>query len=231
MQQISACAVNAAASKGHEELRYWTTVKEKEGTLNNSWYEYFYTKHFLLDRQFYRAKKILDIGCGPRGSLEWADMAGERVGVDPLADSYRALGVENQKMTYVAAPAEAIPYADGYFDVVASFNSLDHVDDLDACVAEIARVVAPRGLFLLLTDVNHKPTVCEPVSYSWDIVEKFSPTLALLEQEHFEKNAGGMYQSLKARVSYDYGNRAERYGILSAKFTKPVARVQVKYEG
>jgi ubiquinone/menaquinone biosynthesis C-methylase UbiE len=159
-----------------------------------------------------------------REALEWADMVAERVGVDPLAESYRTLGVENQKMTYVAAPAEAIPFADGYFDVVTSFNSLDHVDDLDACIVEIVRVVARGGLFLLLTDVNHKPTVCEPVTYSWDIVEKFSPTLVLIEQEHFEKNADGMYQSLRARVRYDYGSPVDRYGILSAKFTKPLAR-------
>ena len=29
-----------------------------------------------------------DIGCGPRGSLEWATMAAERVGLDPPVNKY-----------------------------------------------------------------------------------------------------------------------------------------------
>jgi SAM-dependent methyltransferase len=213
---------SSQSKKGHEELRYWRSVQEREGTFQNSWYEFFYTTHFGIERDFYRGKKILDIGCGPRGSLEWADMAQTRVGVDPLADSYRQLRMRPQKMTYVASHAETIPFGDGYFDIVASFNSLDHVDDLQACVSEIIRVTAPGGLFLLLTDVNHKPTICEPVTFSWDIAKKFSPPLAILTEEHFEKGAGGMYQSLTARQPYDHGDRRQRYGILSAKFSKPV---------
>jgi ubiquinone/menaquinone biosynthesis C-methylase UbiE len=38
-------------------------------------------------------------------------------------------------MTYVAARSEEIPFPEGYFDVVSSFNSLDHVDDLDGPLA------------------------------------------------------------------------------------------------
>lgn len=217
MKQLSKIAV---PDKGAEELRYWMSAKNREGTLQNSWYEYFYTAHFGLEPEFYRDKKILDIGCGPRGSLEWADMASLRVGIDPLADAYRRLGADKHKMMYVATPAEAIPFDDDTFDVVASFNSLDHVDDLDACLVEIARLIVPGGLFLLLTDVNHKPTVCEPIAYSWDIIFKISRHLTLLSQERFEKLSGGMYQSLKARLPYDHENREDRYGILSAKFTK-----------
>ena len=40
-------------------------------------------KYFNLDKSFYKNKRILDVGCGPRGSLEWDDMALERVGLDP----------------------------------------------------------------------------------------------------------------------------------------------------
>jgi len=51
--------------------------------------------YFGLSKDFYKGKKILDIGCGPRGSLEWADMTLERVGLDPpgrkiLKDNYQA---------------------------------------------------------------------------------------------------------------------------------------------
>lgn len=48
-------------------------------------------------------RRVLDVGCGPRGSLEWADRARVRVGLDPLVDAYRELGVADHAMGYVAA--------------------------------------------------------------------------------------------------------------------------------
>jgi ubiquinone/menaquinone biosynthesis C-methylase UbiE len=217
----SSVAANSRADKGEHELRYWSAVKQKEAVLHNSWYEYFYTSHFGLTRDDYVGKKVLDIGCGPRGSLEWADMAAIRIGLDPLAESYRALGADRHQMSYVAASSDAIPFPQGHFDTVCSFNSLDHVDDLEGTIREIQRVTAEGGLFLLLTDVNHPPTVCEPVSFSWDIVDRFRQVFTLLQEEHYEKKAGGMYESLKRRVSYDHVNPQQRYGILSAMFEKP----------
>jgi ubiquinone/menaquinone biosynthesis C-methylase UbiE len=111
----------------------------------------------------YAGKNILDVGCGPRGSLEWASMARERVGIDSLISKYRALGIDRHAMKYVDAPAEKIPFGTGYFDFVTSFNSLDHVDDLEKAISEIARVTKPEGTFLLICEVNHEPTETEPV--------------------------------------------------------------------
>ena len=53
----------------------WKNVSEQEkGILNNKHYEQFYTEIFDLDKNFYNDKIILDIGCGPRGSLEWINL-------------------------------------------------------------------------------------------------------------------------------------------------------------
>jgi ubiquinone/menaquinone biosynthesis C-methylase UbiE len=207
-------------NKGSFELTYWRNCKAKEGTLSNSHYQYFYTEHFGFPLDFYTGKRILDIGCGPRGSLEWATMAQCRVGLDPLAGYYSELGINNHQMLYVAAPSEAIPFPSDYFDVVCSFNSLDHVDNLDKAIAEMIRVVRPSGVFLLLTDLNHNPTPTEPITFSWDIVERFKGGLTLLMERHFEKSAPGMYESIRRAVPYDKSNPAPRYGVLSALFRK-----------
>lgn len=55
-------------TKGMHELSYWKNIKAKEGVLSNRHYMYFYTTHFGLDEAFYKGKKILDIGCGPRAA-------------------------------------------------------------------------------------------------------------------------------------------------------------------
>ncbi len=206
--------------KEFNELKYWKERKAKEEVLRHDHYEAFYTTHFGLEPSFYDGKKILDIGCGPRGSLEWADGAAERCGLDPLADDYAKLGADRHKMTYVAAGSEAMPFENNRFDVVCSFNSLDHVADLGATVTEIKRVLKPGGLFLLLTDVNHDPTPYEPQSFSWDIVEAFRPELEPLDVAHYEKRAGGMYESIAQGERYDHDDLTKRYGILSAKFAK-----------
>lgn len=214
------------SQKTGAELAFWESRLQQQGVLSNDHFEYFYTDHFGLEKVFYRNKTILDIGCGPRGSLEWATQARLRVGLDPLADAYRRLGTDRHTMQYVACGAEYIPFPDSSFDVVCSFNSLDHVDDLDAVIAEIIRVLAADGLFLLLTDIHLHPTVLEPMAYSWNIVEKFLPALDIVQQQHFEysvKSAegfGDIYQSLRQSVPYNHADPTDRYGILSARFHK-----------
>lgn len=214
------CVKNEISDKAHHELAFWRDKKKDEGTLTNRHYEYFYTKQFDFDIEFYANKKILDIGCGPRGSLEWADVALERIGLDPLSDSYRELGTYKHKMQYIAAHSENIPFPDNYFDIITSFNSLDHVNNLDRTISEIKRTLKQGGIFLLLTEVNHKPTVCEPISFTWDIVNKFKDTFLLVDETHYERTADGMYNSILKNVTYDSSDITERYGILSAKFIK-----------
>ena len=206
--------------KRRGELSYWSSRKREEGRLANEWYERFYTEHFSLSVADYAGKRVLDIGCGPRGSLEWAAAASERVGLDPLADEYSELGARAHAMTYAAARAESIPYADGYFDVVCSFNSLDHVDDLHAAIGEIKRVAAVGGLVLLLTDVHDEPTPQEPVCFGWDVVSLFAPELAPQSLRCYEKRGGGMYQSIEQGVLFDHADLRQRYGVLSVRFVR-----------
>ena len=123
-------------------LRYWRNliepIRDNQDLLihERSHYAHFFTTQFGLSDANYVGKAILDIGCGPMGSLEWATMAKERIGLDPLADAYRRLIGSRHAMTYRAGVSEAIPYPDGHFDFVTSFNNLDHVEDVDLTIAE-----------------------------------------------------------------------------------------------
>lgn len=202
------------------ELSYWSELKDIEGQFYNGWFERFYTSHFDLTVDDYVDKRVLDIGCGPRGSLEWATMARERVGIDPLAEEYLKLGAADHAMTYVATGAESIPYPDGYFDFVCSVNSLDHVDDLQATIAEIKRVTSVGGLLLLLTDVHDEPTPQEPICFDWDVVGLFAPEFVPQFIRCFEKREGGMYTSAEKGVLYDHADSRRRYGVLSARFSR-----------
>lgn len=51
----------------------------------------------------------------------------------------------------VRANGEQLPFVDNSFDVVVSFQVIEHVWDDRACVAEIARVLAPDGVLIVTT--------------------------------------------------------------------------------
>ncbi|MCA0447900.1 MAG: class I SAM-dependent methyltransferase [Bacteroidetes bacterium] len=203
------------------ELLFWKFKKALAGKLGNSHYFWFYTTYFSLSTNDYQNKSVLDIGCGPRGSLEWAEMASLRVGLDPLADHYLKMGAAEHKMTYVCAGSEQIPFPDDTFDFVCSFNSIDHVAGLDETCREIRRVLKPGGLFLLIVDVHDYPTLTEPQAIPWNFIQTYFPDFEILEKCHLATlHRGHIYRNLRAGVTVSDSDK--KSGILTAKLQKPI---------
>jgi len=186
-------ALFPSAMKRRAELKHWQDRYGVEnGSLSNSHYEPLYTTVFSLNRDSYNGKRVLDIGCGPRGSLEWADGALQRVGLDPLVNDYRAFGIDAHKMEYRAAPSHKIPFGDGHFDIVTCLNALDHVDDFEGTVAEIKRVTKRGGLFLVSVEIDHPPTAAEPIVLSKRSFQAFAPEFTTLQEDTFGTPADHM---------------------------------------
>lgn len=221
---VSKLAATVAPEKYKEyhELQYWKGRSEKEdGNLFNQHYEFFYTDLFDLPLESYESKRILDIGCGPRGSLEWADMCAERVGLDPLVPQYLELGAKKHKMTYIASPSEKIPFPDGHFDVVCSFNSLDHVADYHKTVAEIKRVTKPGGSFLVIVEVNHPPSSTEPISLEWNFIEDFLDVYQVYgEVRKYENGDHNVYGQIKKDDRFNEDDSSDRPGFLAARLDR-----------
>ena len=227
-EAIALSANAPAASHAPQEYRkllsefdFWVGVRMQRGSFTREdAYLHVIERDFAIPRAEFRNARVLDIGCGPLGSLEWAELASLRVGLDPLADAYRQLGTGEQQMDYVAADAERIPFPADFFDFVLSFNSLDHVDRLDAAVAEIVRVLAPGGRLLLVTDIHDEPTTNEPTTFDWGVPSRFAP-LTLEREVHLEKSKPGVYESIAAGTVFDHKNTTRRYGVLLAQLRKP----------
>ena len=212
----------APRRKVEEELAYWRLRLQAEPEFPDDHYEAFYTTEFGLDREFYAGKRVLDIGCGPIGTLNWADMAAERIGLDPLVEAYRReFQIDRNAMDYVQATAEAMPFEDEHFDVITTFNSLDHVDDIRAAADEILRVLRPGGTLLIITELNHDIRWSEPQDFSFEVLDLFSPPLAIVDERRLASRTEGVYASVVDDVPWEQVAVAERPAVLVARLERP----------
>ncbi len=100
---------------------------------------------------------ILDVGCGA-GFLARA-LRAEGHAVHALDWSLPSLRVSqgvDASLHYARGDALRLPYRDGAFDVVASMDFLEHIEDPAESVREAARVLRPGGLFCFHT-FNRNP--------------------------------------------------------------------------
>jgi 2-polyprenyl-6-hydroxyphenyl methylase / 3-demethylubiquinone-9 3-methyltransferase len=98
------------------------------------------------------ALSVLDVGCGG-GILseEFAKIGCRITGIDPSVPSLDAARkhAANEGLTidYRQASGESIPFDANTFDVVICCDVLEHVDDLETTLREVARVLKPGGMF------------------------------------------------------------------------------------
>ena len=108
----------------------------------------------LAARHLAGARRVLDVGTGEGQVARLAAGLGAAVvGVDP---AWAQLAVAMQRAggpSYARAGAGALPVADGSVDAVVACLVFEHIDDADAALAEVGRVLAPGGRFLFF--LNH----------------------------------------------------------------------------
>lgn len=103
--------------------------------------------------------RALDMGCGEgRVSRDLRARGRDVIGVDSSAPLVRHAAAADPAGAYLVADAAALPFPDASFDLVVAYNSLMDVDDLDASVAEAARVLATDGR--LCVRVTHPINDC-----------------------------------------------------------------------
>jgi ubiquinone/menaquinone biosynthesis C-methylase UbiE len=171
----------------------------------------------LLDGRFvarllgeYPADAVLDVGCGPGQILldylrnrRHASPKAFGVGIDlsfPMVLQARRSG-----LTAVAvASGEALPFAEGAFDLVFSNSVLHHMAHPERDLAEMARCVSPGGK-LLIRDLRRPPRVLT------------GSHIALLGRHY----AGRMKQLFEASVRAAY-TPSEARGLMGRTRAEPI---------
>lgn len=108
-----------------------------------------------------RARRVLDVGAGEGqvARVLWGaarDPGAVRrvvVGLDPSAAQLANARAEGGGPLYVLGVGEELPFRAGSFDAVVCCLAIEHAEDVDAVLAEMARVLEVGGRLVLL--VNH----------------------------------------------------------------------------
>ena len=113
---------------------------------------------FYLIRSMLRgshAQHLLEVGYGSGIFLpELARYADELHGIDPHSFTDNITKVLAQYGVYaklVRGTATQLPYENGFFQTVVAVSALEFIDDLPQACREIKRVLAPGGIFVLVT--------------------------------------------------------------------------------
>ena len=109
------------------------------------------TAELLAGRRF---RAALDLGCGD-GSFLARVAADAKTGVDASVEMIRRHHRRLPEATFLLADCQRpLPLPPGGFDIVHCAFVLDHLTDVDGCLREVRRLLAPDGIALL--------AVCSP---------------------------------------------------------------------
>jgi len=148
-------------------MEEWTTEEWKR-KLDQQAEESREYRHKLYDMVDLRhAGKILDVGCGTGGITR--DIAistdGEVIGIDidlEKMEIARKVLADVPNVKLIEADAKDLPFEDGYFDLVVFHLVLIHIDDQQAALNEMARVVRPGGIVLATLEPDYMMKVEHP---------------------------------------------------------------------
>lgn len=99
-------------------------------------------------------KDILDIGCGAGFLTNSLALGGHHVtGIDQSAKSLSVARKRDatQSVCYLQLDAFSLPFPDKSFDVITAMDFLEHVEEPEKMIREVARLLRPGGLFFFHT--------------------------------------------------------------------------------
>ncbi len=155
--------------------------------------------------------RVLDVGCGS-GTMAKA-LKRERPDLDVFGVDFATSAIETASgaaggVTFKVAPAEGLPFADGWFDAVTMYDVLEHVDDPANVLGEIARVLKPGGRFHLVLPLEGQPRTIYTLigcGTRWTAKVKYAGHIQIYSDARYRVEAAAAHLPVTSvRWSYHY---------------------------
>ncbi len=121
-------------------------------------------KRYQFAASYSRGKKILDAATGVGyGAAYLSQVASEVIGIDidPVAIAYGLRKYRNYNLQLQIADVVSTNFADSEFDVICSFETIEHLPQIPAYLQEMVRLLATDGVYIVSTpqvrQTNHNP--------------------------------------------------------------------------
>ena len=153
-------------------------------------YEHWH--RYLIVRNYVAEKRVLDVASGEGyGSHLLSKAAASVVGADISADAvaHASSRYANENLRYVAADCTQIPELDASFDVIVSFETIEHMTKHEAFLREVDRLLAPAGIFIISSP--NRPEYSDKTGYKneFHVKELDRAELKTLLDPHFPAQA------------------------------------------
>src|SRR5215510_2914510 len=150
-------------------------------------------------------ERVLDLGCGSGWATrllarlvgEGPEGFGQVVGIDisdEMIRQARTASKDFENILYVWGSAQQIPWEENFFDKMLSVESFYYYPDQDRALAELFRVLAPRGRMFILINLYKD----NPYSLQW--VDKLKvPVHVRSSAEYIELLKKHAFENVEAR--------------------------------
>lgn len=148
------------------EPRFSTATAIGEGGKDSPWWS-VHVARYIFSLPYVKDRRVLDVACGTGYGLPLLQQHARFVvgaDIDLYAAKTARAELRGGRGHVVVADARELPFANNSFDVVTSFETLEHIHDRDKFLAELARVLTPAGRCIVSTPnakitlpINGKP--------------------------------------------------------------------------
>jgi len=135
--------------------------------------ETIYDEHiyrYIFATSLAENKVVLDVACGTGyGAGYMADKASKVVGADISMEAVyyaRERFSEDNKASFICTDAVRLPFADDAFDIVVSFETIEHIKQYSKFLNECRRVLKDNGLLICSTPNRRifSPRLAKPLN-------------------------------------------------------------------
>jgi SAM-dependent methyltransferase len=158
-----------------------------------------------LSRREGGGRRILDLGCGTGTMLAHLRRFGEVQGVDADERAVKFCRSRGEDRVQLLR-ARTLPFPDHTFDLVTALDVLEHIEDDEGALQEVARVLRPGGTLLATVPAY---------GWMWGAQDEIS--------HHFRRYTAGQLEKLICRARFE----TERLTYFNTILFPPIAAIRV----